>query len=219
MESRVMAPLQPRSHFGVRVAVRDFLQSRGRGRSIARSTLRSARPILAVAVCPLLVLPLAGCAALSGPPNSETGDRIAIAIESEADGESSRVNFTNAVAGDWTRMIIICGGSRRDANESLGFEWTSLPDPTDPDFLSLAIFATDDEVIEYFEAGKDDGWVDHWAFTFCSVPGDPGYDGVREAQVRVGREQATVQFARSQASDVAYWYVPSAELLRLAELQ
>lgn len=169
-------------------------------------------------VAGVFFLSLSGCGllGLDGPPDEKLSQAINEAIDVSANEGEARVDFSEVVDGEWDRMIIVCGGTASDLAKKLGFEWDEMPDLQSPNFLSLGVFASDSTVVDFFQTGLDDNWVDQWYFTFCSdragFEADPS---LREVQIVLPREQAIIDFTSGDAAGNVYWYVTPEDLAAL----
>ena len=127
-----------------------------------------------VAVALASVALLTGACASSG--SETTAEAVTDALTDAAGSGSGVVDLSEAVTGDWQRMVFACGYSdRATVEKALGFAWPDYT-PTDQDGENIWVFATDNR-------------VETWAM----VPGYHGdpcfYEGERPSTV-VGRDEA-----------------------------
>ena len=150
----------------------------------------------------MLALALSGCVS---PPSP--GSKISEALASAESEGTAVLDLGEYVPGRWTRMLIVCGGSRDELSRELGFRFDEI-DPGSPGFLSAAIFADDDTVVSMVVADAEPAFDDHWYFHFCSSPSDDSHD--QEANI-YARERGDTELSfrmHTTADDLRYWTVP-----------
>jgi hypothetical protein len=177
-------------------------------------TLKMLRSASFAGLCGLLFMQLVGCAAVFGSPI--VGQRILTSIDAKLKPEESRgtaaVDLDQTVAGDWDRVVIVCRGATADSvTTALGFDWSAAPDPANPAFLGLLVFANGSRVDSYYLAGQDQdhNLVDHWYFSPC--PTDADYQMSAPIVAERANSAARFTFERDASGD-GYWYIRADDL-------
>jgi hypothetical protein len=154
-----------------------------------------------------MLLPiLSGCVLFEGPPREATGNAINEALRPHEPGPRATVDFGTVVKGDWDRMVVVCGGTSEQLTDVAGFPITQV-DPGEAGFESALLFLDGDAVSDYFQVALDDAFVDHWYFTPCALPDNPGYIEVADLQLSLPRPRATLEFTFEDFGSSGYWYV------------
>lgn len=161
---------------------------------------------------------LSGCSFVSGDVHGQAiHDEIKDQLETQEPGPVGTVDVGATGGKDWERAIIVCrGASQRALEEALGFSWTDGPKLDNVNFLSMIVYVHRDQVVDWFSAGQDDAVVDHWYFTLCSSPEDPGYDASLDTPVASLSRDTALKFTFSSSTGFSYWYVSAEELSKLA---
>lgn len=96
-----------------------------------------------------LAVALTAAALLAGACSSgsdATAEAVTDAIATAAGAASRTVDLSEAVAGDWQRLVFACAyNDRKTVEKALGFAWPDY-EPTDQDGENIWVFATDDKV-------------------------------------------------------------------------
>lgn len=162
---------------------------------------------------------LSGCVVLgylnADPPGYEVGLQIEDVLREAEDLGTTVVNLDHVIDGDWPQAVIVCGGTRAELHETLGFEWNGI-NPERAGLLSAVLFATADSVDTYFQAGLDDAWVNHWYFTLCSTVQDDPEGETFELQFSLPRSESRVPFTFYRDDPFSYWYVAREALPELS---
>lgn len=112
----------------------------------------------------------------------------------------------------WTEAVIACPGAGvSDIANALGFESDVAHEALKLDFLGMAVFASDSEVLDRYLVGENDPYEDHFYFTAC--PGSPVDFGQHPSVVAFDRGTSLpVRFAPA----VGYWYVEASVIRELS---